>query len=455
MIRFLLLETPIFSPMRLQHLICIRCYLIKHPRSLILILLLQLYFRKIMELFSSSSRKYCSMELASFCLYFKIPQIQLPNFPTLNQTIHNCRSNSGLSCDQIQVLGGIFYNLYNHLQDQARINNQIINTLSDPMTPASVRRIHKHRALSFISTIQKKLFGVSTKSEVRHCFATSSLSTILLWKVIWILPISTHTFPVLLIINNQRFSILNARVTQTFHGFTDVVCTLSDLHSYQKTLDFTVDDLSTQINTLFCVTSHYLANCVANLQTLQELLVFQKQFFHSIKILHIGQLSPFLVHPKQLKQALHLVRCTLITAHPGYSMVHNDISYYSNGHFLSVFTYIISHLHVSITVPVSPTISQYQLLSVITFPVPVQASIACASRYTQLTNVSSILAVTPGHNAHIELSTDIYNTCTIDQIVQCPLPLFAIQGPFLTCTAVLFFDHMDKIPKLRTFKFLP
>ena len=57
--------------------------------------------------------------VSKFCLYFKIPRIQLPKFPALNQTIRNCRSNSGLSCDQIQVLDGIFRNLYSHLRDQA------------------------------------------------------------------------------------------------------------------------------------------------------------------------------------------------------------------------------------------------------------------------------------------------------------------------------------------------
>ena len=135
------------------------------------------------------------------------------------------------------------------------------------------------------------------------------------------------------------------------------------------------------------------------MQTLQELLVLQQQFIHGIEKLHSGQLSPILVHPRQLKRALHQVRRTLITAHPGYSMVHDDISYYSNGHFLSMFTYTISHLHVSITIPVSPTISQYQLFSVITFPVPVQTSTPAASGYTHLSNVSFILAVTPDHNA--------------------------------------------------------
>ena len=184
--------------------------------------------------------------ISKFCLYFKIPRIQLPNFTALNQTIRNCRSNSGLSCDWIQVLDGIFRNLYGHLRDQARINNRIINPfLSDPMTPASVRRLYKRGAFNFIGTIQKKLFGLSTESDIRHCFAhIQSLEKFVVESNKDVASLHTH-FSGFANITNQRFSTLNARINQTFHGFKDVVRTLSDVQCYQKTLDFTVDDLCT------------------------------------------------------------------------------------------------------------------------------------------------------------------------------------------------------------------
>ena len=88
-----------------------------------------------------------------------------------------------------------------------------------------------------------------------------------------------------------------------------------------------------------------------------------------------------------------------------------------------------------------------QLLPTIGFFSPdISCSDFClsSSGFTWLANFSSVFAATPEHDAYIEISSDIYATCTVDQIaVSITLP--CIQQPFLTSLRNCFLIEWTKL----------
>ena len=209
-----------------------------------------------------------------------------------------------------------------------------------------------------------------------------------------------------------------------------------------------------QVSSTFNVTFDLFSTFLANLHTLRTFSTHQHQFLSDLKILQSGQLSPSLVHPRDLKQALIKVRRRIKAQHPTYDFVHRDLAYYYE-HHLTLFTYTPQSLYLCLSVPFTNQIAQFDLFKVHTFPVPLQTSNHTTPGFTVLDTEFALFAIDPSHQTFIQLPPGALDACQPGRLVQCSQPMFRFSYPSQTCLSALFSGHPTDIIRLCSFQLYP
>ena len=165
-------------------------------------------------------------------------------------------------------------------------------------------------------------------------------------------------------------------------------------------------------------------------------------FLSGLNSLAEGNLSPHIVPPQTMSNALRTVKNAISKSHPGYTINHMDLIFYYT-HHLSSYAYTDKHLLVHVQVPFSREESSFTLYKTHSFPIPLAAHDPRSQGMSQVTSISDYLAVSPDRSTYFELTQPDLSVCVGTKILICPYDQVMVHRPQYSCTAALFFRQDD------------
>ena len=174
---------------------------------------------------------------------------------------------------------------------------------------------------------------------------------------------------------------------------------------------------------------------------LQTSLITYGNFLNGLLSLTIGVLSPTLVTPTALENALVKIQQEISMKYPGHDILHTRLSYYYD-HHLSTYFYTNQHILINVAVPFAKNDAHFDLYEITAFPLPSDTTNPLDTAYTLIRGLPDYIAISQDKNAYIELNNKDITSCEGRSVMSCPFELVMTYRPTLTCAAAIFF-HID------------
>ena len=177
-------------------------------------------------------------------------------------------------------------------------------------------------------------------------------------------------------------------------------------------------------------------------------------FLASVRQLHLGYITPDLIPPTLLKQAVDQHINKLRDQNPALVFLMNDVTPFYQTKVAS-YDYSDSYIYVHLDVPTSLNPAVFTLYQLIIFEIPIHSDKPNIPGHTILSHPAQIIAVTPNEHTFISLSPADLQLCHEGPYFTCiqNFPRQNRNSP--TCLSSLFFGDESHIRSLCEFKLFP
>ena len=251
----------------------------------------------------------------------------------------------------------------------------------------------------------------------------------------------------------NKISILNSRLNLHENFTQKLQKAIIALKVHQQSADSQIKEVIMnlqQINLQRAATAHYLDA----LNYITDKINEQNNFIEAIILLGRGTISPRLIRPSDMKNALERIAQVLLKTHPQYKVLHTDNRHYFTAGLHS-YSYAGKSLFISISVPISATDIKYTLYDLQTIPIatvthPQQAY----NGYTIVTNLPSALAMNNNGNDFLQLSNDELDKCTDSEQIWCMATTAVYSRRAPTCAIAIFLNDTINIANRCNVRYL-
>jgi len=281
--------------------------------------------------------------------------------------------------------------------------------------------------------VQSRLVDRVTNLQRRQDFLTDKLHNLTM-----ITDLQTDVLDDLLTASDLHTDVLNNHTRRLTEIFIEL---------HRNSLENAVDHaLTMRLHTL---TRQITVTGMLQLQTLQHLLTLNTQRIVAVNTLLSNKVSPLLIPPTDLQNALKRVRSQLHLHYPSYSIVHTDVAYYYANQQVVAWT---SHadIYVSLKVPLTSVQEEYELYEIVTFPL----QSADSNINTILANTADIIGYNAYHHSLVKMSWNDYDRyCTKSGFTTCinVLPQYK-HAPATLCESALYEQNIQAIIETCNFK---
>ena len=327
-----------------------------------------------------------------------------------------------------------------------------INSLLKSPVDSSPSNNRSTRALfGFLGELSRGLFGTATVSDVNKLAGTINQVVAQVNK-----NSDTATNQLLLLHNvvNATSKRVNDLQKEIVLNHDEIIKLSSNIQGLRKSTQKLLIAQQDQQEKLADLYEFVQTNIVGALQhkliifeTLQATKLSLSNFLSGLLRLNEGYLTPILLPPHEFKIAINKAQNKIRSTYPGYDLVHEDLEYLYT-HHLASFSYTNNHLLVHIELPFSNSEPLYDLYKVESFAMPIHANDPKSLGYTEITDLPSFFAISPGRNTFSELSSDVLSTCWGSSVLSCNFDHTLLSRQAHTCASSLFFQEFDKFTSL-------
>jgi hypothetical protein len=384
----------------------------------------------------SGAPSFCRLNLADY--YGGEGQLELN--PRQSQRMVEAAAQYSRLCDRYEALQVSFDTLSKIVHRETTDMQTDIDLLSPSRMTVSPRAANRQRRPRSTADNIRKFFGIAghqtqqklvdrvyqlqerydnVARRIRNMTLVTELQTDLLDGLMSASRRHTAT------LNNHT-----RRITEIFTEYQDV--------SFQSQLNH---GITMRLHTL---TKQIIVTGMLQLTTLQHLLTLNTQRIIAVNSLLTNKLSPLLISPSDVKNALRRVQFHLYLKYPSYEVVHTDISYYYSRPHIVAWT-SKSDIYVSLRVPITSAQESYNLYEIVTFPLASQSD----SLSTVISLSTDILGYSAAQNSIITMSWDYYNRyCIKASFTRCSRMLVQMRhDPQSHCVSALYEYDVRAITK--------
>lgn len=306
---------------------------------------------------------------------------------------------------------------------------KLIPELNSP--PSKIRS--KRALLPFVGDLSKSIFGTATYKDVKRLAAHINYLHDQDKEV-------KSAFHALDSHMQSAMFAIDSRITNSFKAIEENHQALTEMNEQTSRV------LQTVMQGILLA-----ARISRHEQLANNVLRHIEEIYQGVQNLVQGKLSPALLPPELITEAINNTEQTLAEHFPQFRLLFkNPHHFYSMSHF--AFARIGLRLYVTIQFPISATQNFASMYRITTFPVPINSS---SNHATQLINF-------PPHII-ISANGDRYNTATEKDIAQCigsnpklcQVPLPMLTKTRASCPAALFFRDKERIHETCDFRLLP
>ena len=163
-----------------------------------------------------------------------------------------------------------------------------------------------------------------------------------------------------------------------------------------------------------------------------------------------GKLSPFLISPKILNDAIKHIKLILSDKFKGFYLLNSDPAYYYSECNM-LFARKHSTLYVTVKFPISTLAFPLYLYKITSYPVPVNVT---STHATQILDLPEYLVVTHNNQYYASLSFDKLRSCSGTNTLYCSHSLPLVSAVKTNCIWSLYFNSKSDIHKQFDFRFL-
>ena len=376
-------------------------------------------------------------------------QMHLPNPEFMDITRSPCNipsmAKTSQACDPDYILSDAPVLTRGLLQNILAIrNNTMLNLFKTlqrihtiiPHHHINISKRKSRSLLPFIGSISKSLFGTATTKDLKILQNHMQQMTQKTDQVIHSFQKQEHQL-------SSYMTAVDHRVTNAFKG---VKQNHYDITSLSK-LIVSYAEMEKKSNNIW---SHVLEFLTHELSKSKELESSINELLIGLQDVMYNRLSIFVIPVHILQDALTQIEKQLQQTYPAFQIVQKDIHHYYRTPLVACARHNNS-IYVTIKVPISSHSKVFNVLEVITVPVPVNSS---TNHATQLSNTVPYLAIdTTGQN-YIELQANEFSKCTGKHHIHCPFALPQKSLRQLSCLSALYVNDVRNIKMKCDFKFL-
>ncbi|XP_070182409.1 uncharacterized protein [Littorina saxatilis] len=287
-------------------------------------------------------------------------------------------------------------------------------------TPSQFRSRSRRGLFDFVGDLASGLFGVATQGEINALKAHIN-------KIYRYESKLERGQEAQLQLMHSYVQKTNEKVQQLFQSVNDNHKYITDLSTYFQQRMGSLSKLELEIARALISLLHK-SRYLSDLE--RQLDLFLQGIHHLVQ----RRLSPLLVPEQMLKRAVSHIENTLRRRHPDFHVINHHPAYYYQQQSV-MYSYHTHKFYVTIQVPISSRTALFDLLQIITMPVPLNHSTTHA---TQLANVPNYLAITTDRTSFMEMSVTDMQNCVGNPIKTCPLMQGQRSTDTPTCATALF-----------------
>jgi hypothetical protein len=351
---------------------------------------------------------------------------------TASQYTRLCASYDALQ-DSFDALSSVIHQETTDLQQDIDLLSPIPRDQPEPRPKRQIGdSIRTFFGIASLST-QRQLIDRVQDMQQHQDFMTDKLNNMTL-----ITEIQTDMLDGLLNASAKHTEVLNTHTRRLTHIFTE-----QQRITFQNAVDH---GLTMRLHAL---TKQLVLTGILQLSVLHHLKTLNTQRIIAVNTLLTNRLSPLLVPPNEMEQALERVQTQLYINYPAYTIVHTDVSYYYARPHIVAWT---SHtdIYVALRVPLTSAQETYKLFEVITFPL----ASASDTISTLISDAADIIGYNSDQHRLVFMTWDDYTRyCIRAEYTRCTrhIPQYA-HNPDQLCESALYDKNALAIAKTCNIK---